>query len=465
MFVSGRLLINPSDPVTVEQNGTESETFSTSRILQQITRSLRSAGIRNAVQLSHDGSLIYLDETGTTDDLTAAVREFALRSTAQTRNTFDTLRLVLEHETRLLRFVIDVQIERVHSITEFAIAITLVGFMKEFSTVNGVLTRAQQELLDEIFHDQAGHDAIVRSAGEDCQQLLGQLSDAVDATMSPEQTRMFWTPQILSNEAIPESVPDSWRSVFDHPSVTLDDVVYCYSWYPTGNAYGLSFDGQHLLDSGVLRGSEPNAQVPLTMSGNPFVGLTLSLDDIPRFYRSPTGTMLHRPSEIWQAVADVSGCSYRVTGPFSTHSLAGKWNGYVIHVKDDTSQDEDEVGPATLIRAAFHGRFGFKGQVSQDGFVRRAFRPLWGGQDIEIGEKKFDEEYVVSGDARPMKHLLASDRIRALIQEQPWIELSVAYTSILIRAGSTHPDKVLRLFELMIEILTQINVPMPDTDD
>lgn len=64
-----------------------------------------------------------------------------------------------------------------------------------------------------------------------------------------------------------------------------------------------------------------------------------------------------------------------------------------------------------------------------------------------------------------MKHMLASGRIRALIQEQPWIELSVAYTSILVRAGSTDPDKVLRLFELMIEILTQINVPMPDTDD
>ena len=110
------------------------------------------------------------------------------------------------------------------------------------------------------------------------------------------------------------------------------------------------------------------------------------------------------------------------------------------------------------MEASFDGAFPFKGRVQPDEPLRRAIRPLWGSQDIEIGDIKFDEYFVITGPVRPMKYLLGSQKIRDLILMQRNFKLSISHSSLLLSIGTLAPDMVLRQFELMIELLMRIEM-------
>ena len=72
--------------------------------------------------------------------------------------------------------------------------------------------------------------------------------------------------------------------------------------------------------------------------------------------------------------------------------------------------------------------------VNPDGFRFRVYRrgvfsdlgKLLGGQDVEIGHPEFDRDFIIKGtDEGKLRQLFANPRIRALIEGQKGIDLSV----------------------------------------
>jgi hypothetical protein len=94
----------------------EQQTFCAVTILQQLNRALRDAGVTNIIRLSKDNIDFYFDEHGKKDDLKAAVEHFEYEVDQIEAEVFETLKLVVEHETELLKLLIEIDVRRRHKV-------------------------------------------------------------------------------------------------------------------------------------------------------------------------------------------------------------------------------------------------------------------------------------------------------------------------------------------------------------
>jgi hypothetical protein len=91
-----------------------------------------------------------------------------------------------------------------------------------------------------------------------------------------------------------------------------------------------------------------------------------------------------------------------------------------VHRPDDSSQVT-----YTRMRAPYVNPSGFRFAVYRKGLFT-GLGKLLGMQDVEIGHEPFDTEFVVqANDESRIRQLLASERLRELISQQPAIELTV----------------------------------------
>ena len=88
----------------------EQQTFTAITILQQLNRALRDAGVTNIVRLSKDQIDFYFDEEAKKNDLKAAVETFQYEVDHIEAEVFEDLKLVVEHETELLKLLIEIDV-------------------------------------------------------------------------------------------------------------------------------------------------------------------------------------------------------------------------------------------------------------------------------------------------------------------------------------------------------------------
>jgi len=236
MFLVATLALNPSDPTEFVASGSdesqleEHETFSTSRILQQLVLTMKDCGITDAALLSRDGQKLYEDWDGEDDDLTKALREFARQSTAESRESFQTLRLVLDHRGTLLSIVVDVRVTRVHEVDMHPIEIRLAGFLRVFRA-DDELSEEMLQLLDRVFESQDGYQEVCVEALKEFRELVDSLQAACRKHLDVDWLETDCAMRIIEAPRNPAAAIAEWPRLFDHTSVSRDDVLYCYLWH------------------------------------------------------------------------------------------------------------------------------------------------------------------------------------------------------------------------------------------
>lgn len=152
MFMSGTLSIDPSQlthirrtvpqkifkrllfllTVGLVSDKQEHETFTAISILQQLQACLHSLGVTNVIRLAKDGTDIYHDVAGLADDMDEAMDAFVAAHEGEKASLFETLRLVMEHKTEQMAFLIEIRVNRTHDVGTYPIEIEVNAVPNEF---------------------------------------------------------------------------------------------------------------------------------------------------------------------------------------------------------------------------------------------------------------------------------------------------------------------------------------------
>lgn len=163
----------------------EVETFCAVAMMQQLNRALRSVGIDNVVRVAKDGTDIYFDDAGRTDDLKAGLERFVEDGHSGDSRVFEYLELVVEHADAELEYLFDFRLRRTHAVGEAPVVVTINGLIQIPATARGddsapLLERARQELQQEFFCDQATYDRRVEELRARFEAQVGSLAAAIE---------------------------------------------------------------------------------------------------------------------------------------------------------------------------------------------------------------------------------------------------------------------------------------------
>ena len=131
----------------------EQETFSALTIIQQLFMVLRSLGINDIVRISKDQEVLFDDVTGKPDDLKPALEQTIKKLGKQRLQVFESLTLVLLHNTQDQTCLLQLQVRRTHAVGEHPLQLVVNAFPREFSAKEGEQSVSLK--LSEVFHDQS----------------------------------------------------------------------------------------------------------------------------------------------------------------------------------------------------------------------------------------------------------------------------------------------------------------------
>lgn len=177
--------------------------------------------------------------------------------------------------------------------------------------------------------------------------------------------------------------------------------------------------------------------------------------------------------EVWAQLAKEIGAQYEPDGFFRKSGRVtirhGQWT-----ITLDTfgvPAPGNSTHTYTRMRAPYVNPDGFRFRIYRKGFFSDLGKML-GMQDIEVGHKPFDEDFIIQGtDVKQVRALFANEQIRQLIAVQPAVDLSViddkdwfrtAYPqgvdALQFRVGGTIKDlnHLKLLFDLFTETLEHL---------
>lgn len=167
----------------------EHETFCALSILQQLNTAFRSLGITNIVHLAKDGTTFYLDEHGVADDMRTALDTFKLDVDAVEASVFQTLKLVLEHEDQHLKYLIAVQIERIHRLGVYPIHVEVDGLIKRFRAHHDESPVSLRNRIASELPDADAHSLLVSQMQDHFDHFLGRLGLALKSFIGVDDLR------------------------------------------------------------------------------------------------------------------------------------------------------------------------------------------------------------------------------------------------------------------------------------
>ena len=161
----------------------ERETFCALSILQQINLVMRSIGIDSVVRLAKDDTVFYEDVERKKGDLKLALDQFAAKVDPDRVKLFETLNLILEHESSDLVYLLDIRIKRRHAVGEFPISITINGLPKN-STSKATTAEQVRTELEPIFASQAAYDSYVDQQKKNFESFVSKVESAFNSKMN-----------------------------------------------------------------------------------------------------------------------------------------------------------------------------------------------------------------------------------------------------------------------------------------
>jgi hypothetical protein len=125
---------------------------------------------------------------------------------------------------------------------------------------------------------------------------------------------------------------------------------------------------------------------------------------------------------VWRQVAEQMQGRFVGGGVFGTDVVQAKTGDWIITL--DTYTDDD-MNTYTRLRAPYVNPEGFFFTIYRSGFFT-GLKKLLGMQDIEVGDPRFDDDYVIQGNSEHrVRKFCENGRIRELIDSQPRIQLRI----------------------------------------
>ena len=222
MYFSARLSIDPSQLTKIERvepdemfrkflhyitsgatsKKIERETFTAVSILQKLNRLFWELDINNIIRLSHDDIDIYYDKEGKKDDLKEAIDNYELTINDAMSHHFETLHLVLEHEDQNFAYLMEMNINRSHSVGAYPIEIKINGLMKEFKANGGENKESVRAKMKTRFASQDILDAFVNEQFMSFETFINDLGMRVSKHMKVDDVKV----EIDKRVVMPKSI-------------------------------------------------------------------------------------------------------------------------------------------------------------------------------------------------------------------------------------------------------------------
>lgn len=129
--------------------------------------------------------------------------------------------------------------------------------------------------------------------------------------------------------------------------------------------------------------------------------------------------------EIWQQLSKEVEGHFHEGGLFTESAVQARAGDWIITLDTFTSGDGKTNQTFTRLRAPYFNPEGFRFEVYRASIFSGLGKAL-GMQDIEVGHPRFDEDFVIKGNAPGrLRRFFENETIRRLIDAQPRIHLSV----------------------------------------
>lgn len=259
------------------------QTFTAISILQELNIALRQAGITNIVRLAKDGNNFYYDEKGRDDDLAEAMKEFRLNTDSFEEKLFDDIYLVLEHKDEKLRYLIEIDIKRVHLADEMPINITINGVINELEKGANETEAQLQKRVEGTLRDQKTYDAYVSNYRKHFDSFVAGLEQTLRTAIRCEEVKQQAKPQVMRPASKGATkVTDSSHAPLAHQGFPgwQFAAIYTLMWMPAmSNASVAATDVAVVSDAGdVLQdiGSEA-----VDVSDSALFDMDIDTSDLP----------------------------------------------------------------------------------------------------------------------------------------------------------------------------------------
>jgi hypothetical protein len=129
--------------------------------------------------------------------------------------------------------------------------------------------------------------------------------------------------------------------------------------------------------------------------------------------------------EVWKELAHKIGAEFVEGGFWKGNKVQAHVGPWIFTLDTYVESSGESAVTYTRMRAPYVNPDGFRFTVYRKGLFG-GIGKLLGVQNIEVGDPGFDDAFVVQGnDEARVQSLLADPKLRALIQAQPRIKLSV----------------------------------------
>lgn len=257
------------------------QTFTAISILQELNIALRQAGITNIVRLAKDGNDFYFDEKGEDDDLADAMKEFRLNTDRLEETLFDDIYLVLEHKEDKLRYLIEVDIKRVHLAEEKPINITVNGVINELEKRPDESDSQLQSRVEKTLKNQKQYDAYVTEHRNQFDRFVASLEQTMRTAIRCEEVKQESKPQLVRPATKgATSVTDKANAPLAHRGYPGWEfaAIYTFLWMPAMTSASVqAADVDVINDSGnVLQ----NLTEEVDLTDSPLFDLDVDTSDL-----------------------------------------------------------------------------------------------------------------------------------------------------------------------------------------
>jgi hypothetical protein len=151
--------------------------------------------------------------------------------------------------------------------------------------------------------------------------------------------------------------------------------------------------------------------------------------------------------EIWRQLSAEIGADY-VEGDFwKGDKVVAQHGQWTITLDNATEASGETSSTCTRMRAPYVNKDGFRFTIYRKGYFSDLGKRL-GMQDVDVGYPDFDEAFIIKGDDESkLRALFADERLRALLQAQPSVYLTVKDDDGWF--GASFPDGVDELYLLV----------------
>ncbi len=156
--------------------------------------------------------------------------------------------------------------------------------------------------------------------------------------------------------------------------------------------------------------------------------------------------------DVWRQLSREIGAEYVDGGSLGQSQVRLHHGLWTITLDTYTESSGETSVTYTRMRAPYINPKGFRFKVHHKGFFS-ALGKLLGMQDIEVGDPRFDDDFIVQGnDESQVRALFESPQIRRMIQRESEIQLEVNHGEAW--SGHWFPEDVDELYLQVVGVVT-----------